>query len=144
MNVHGAGAQRSDFKSGDPSNWPHGHGPQGDVVRIYYVLCVRDADLSGVNDESDLNRPDKNMLAQNYPNPFNANTVIQYYLNRPSQVTIDIYDLLGRKIETLSQGFLQAGNHRIIWESRNNPTGLYFYKIDIGEYAEIGEMILLK
>jgi hypothetical protein len=42
MNVHGAGAQRSDPKSGDPANWPYGHGPQGDEVRIYnYVRCVR-------------------------------------------------------------------------------------------------------
>lgn len=42
MDVHGAGAQRSDPKSGDPNDWPHGHGPQGDVVRIYnYVRCVR-------------------------------------------------------------------------------------------------------
>lgn len=40
--VHGAGAQRSDPKSGDPADWPEGHGPQGDVVRIYnYVRCVR-------------------------------------------------------------------------------------------------------
>ena len=43
MDVHGAGAQRSDPKSGDPDDWPHGNGPQGDVVRIYnYVRCVRD------------------------------------------------------------------------------------------------------
>jgi len=44
MNVHGAGAQRSDPKDGDPANWPNGNGPQGDVVRIFnYVRCVRDA-----------------------------------------------------------------------------------------------------
>jgi hypothetical protein len=43
MDVHGAGAQRSDPKTGDPDDFPHGHGPQGDVVRIYnYVRCVRD------------------------------------------------------------------------------------------------------
>lgn len=45
MDVHGAGAQRSDFKTGDPDDYPHGHGPQGDVIRIYnYVRCVRDLD----------------------------------------------------------------------------------------------------
>ncbi|MGD2249366.1 MAG: DUF1566 domain-containing protein [Candidatus Methanofastidiosia archaeon] len=47
MDVHGAGAQRSDPKSGDPDDWPHGNGPQGDVVRIYnYVRCVRDVSQS--------------------------------------------------------------------------------------------------
>ncbi len=45
LNVHGAGAQRSDPKSGDPGDYPYGHGPQGDVVRIYnYVRLVRDAE----------------------------------------------------------------------------------------------------
>ena len=45
MDVHGAGAQRSDPKSGDPADWPTGHGPQGDAIRIYnYVQLVRDAD----------------------------------------------------------------------------------------------------
>ncbi len=49
LDVHGAGAQRSDPKTGDPADWPHGHGPQGDVIRIYnYVRCVRDdVDLTG-------------------------------------------------------------------------------------------------
>ena len=45
LDVHGAGAQRSDPKSGDPADWPHGNGPQGDVVRIYnYVHAVRDGE----------------------------------------------------------------------------------------------------
>ncbi|MCP4583818.1 MAG: DUF1566 domain-containing protein [candidate division Zixibacteria bacterium] len=48
VDVHGAGAQRSDPKSGDPDDWPYGHGPQGDAIRIYnYVRLVRDAELSG-------------------------------------------------------------------------------------------------
>ena len=47
MNVHGAGAQRSDPKSGDPADWPTGHGPQGDEIRIYnYVRCLRSADCA--------------------------------------------------------------------------------------------------
>jgi hypothetical protein len=49
QDVHGAGAQRSDPKSGDPADWPHGHGPQGDVIRIYnYVRLVRDAAQSSL------------------------------------------------------------------------------------------------
>ena len=47
IDVHGAGAQRSDPKSGDPADWPTGHGPQGDAIRIYnYVRLVRDADTT--------------------------------------------------------------------------------------------------
>ncbi len=47
LDVHGAGAQRSDPKSGDPSDWPTGNGPQGDAIRIYnFVLLVRDGDVT--------------------------------------------------------------------------------------------------
>jgi hypothetical protein len=54
LDVHGAGAQRSDPKSGDPSEFPYGHGPQGDVIRIYnHVRCVRDADLSAIEGEGE-------------------------------------------------------------------------------------------
>jgi hypothetical protein len=145
LNVHGAGAQRSDFKSGDPANWPHGHGPQGDVVRIYnYVLCVRDANVSGNIGESNPALPDITVLAQNYPNPFNAVTTIQYHLNQPSYVTIEIYDLLGRKIEMLAPGFRRSGSHRVIWDSKDNPSGIYFYKIETGEYSASMKMLLLK
>ena len=50
LNVHGAGAQRSDPKDGDPANWPSGNGPQGDLVRIFNaVRCVRDVDLSSTD-----------------------------------------------------------------------------------------------
>ncbi|KAJ6250104.1 lipoprotein [Anaeramoeba flamelloides] len=56
LNVHGAGAQRSDPKSGDPDDYPHGHGPQGDVISIYnYVRIVRDYDPSDNNDDDDNN-----------------------------------------------------------------------------------------
>jgi hypothetical protein len=144
-NVHGAGAQRSDFKSGNPANWPHGHGPQGDVVRIYnYVLCVRNANITGDIEQSNLNLPDKNILTQNYPNPFNANTTIQFYLAQPSDVTIEIYDLLGRKIESVTPGFYQAGNHRVAWDSNNNPSGIYFYRLTASGRTEARKMILLR
>ena len=50
IDVHGAGAQRSDPKAGNPDNWPTGHGPQGDAIRIYnYARCVRDADTTAQN-----------------------------------------------------------------------------------------------
>ncbi len=56
MDVHGAGSQRSDPKVGDPDNWPHGHGPQGDVIRIYnHVRCVRDAVTQTDDPIDDLN-----------------------------------------------------------------------------------------
>ncbi len=56
MDVHGAGSQRSDPKTGDPANCPYGHGPQGDVIRIFnYVRLVRDVDTSIGYNESEFN-----------------------------------------------------------------------------------------
>ena len=83
-------------------------------------------------------------LAQNYPNSFNATTTIQYNLPEPSHVTIDIYDILGRKVETLVNAKQEAGCHQIIWNAKDASSGVYFYKIQAGDYAETKKMVLLK
>ncbi|MEE8418381.1 MAG: T9SS type A sorting domain-containing protein, partial [candidate division Zixibacteria bacterium] len=83
-------------------------------------------------------------ISQNYPNPFNASTTIQYNLPAVSDVKIDIYNILGRKVETLIQGEQQAGYHQITWDAEDASSGLYFYRIQAGEYAETKKMLLLK
>ena len=87
--------------------------------------------------------PDK-LGALNYPNPFNASTVISYQLDSPSMVTIDIYDILGRKITTLNSAFQNAGIHREIWDAGDAPTGIYFMRIETDSRAVTKEMLLLK
>ena len=145
LNVHGAGAQRSDFKSGDPSNWPHGHGPQGDVVRIFnYVRCVRNAGITNIEGHSDVTQPRKPLLARSYPNPFNGRTTIRYNLSEPAEATIAIFDILGRELDRINAGPLQAGEHYVIWDSNDNPSGIYFYRVAAGNSSAAGKMILLK
>jgi hypothetical protein len=70
--------------------------------------------------------------------------LIQYSLPEASYVTIDIYDILGRKIETLVQGVQPAGYHQVIWHASNQSSGTYFYRIQAGEYDETRKMVLLK
>ncbi len=84
------------------------------------------------------------LLSQNYPNPFNAFTVIQYNLPEASDVNIEIYDLLGRRVETLIQTEQQAGHHQVTWDAKNTSSGMYFYKIQAGEYDETRKMVLLR
>ncbi|MCP4581949.1 MAG: T9SS type A sorting domain-containing protein [candidate division Zixibacteria bacterium] len=88
--------------------------------------------------------PEKYRLFQNHPNPFNAQTTIKYILPEPALVTISIYDILGREIETLTNEPKQAGYHQTIWKADKLPSGMYFYKIRAGEYSESRKMLLLK
>lgn len=97
----------------------------------------------GINDHVD---PISNNLAlmQNYPNPFNASTIIRFGLTSTSDVTVDIYDILGRRIERLARGRREAGFHRVIWDASDVPSGIYFYRVMTGYYSEIGKMILVR
>lgn len=90
------------------------------------------------------NIPYKTLLTQNYPNPFNAQTTIRYSLPEESIVTIEIYDILGRKVETLINGIQAAGSHSKIWNAKDLPSCLYYYRITTGEYSETRKCILLK
>jgi hypothetical protein len=99
--------------------------------------------LTGIEDAANL-IPAQYALAQNYPNPFNAQTKIAYSLAQRGAVSIDIYDILGRRISQLSEGIQEPGNHDIIWDANAVPTGIYFYRLTAGEYQETKRMMLLK
>ncbi len=83
-------------------------------------------------------------ISQNYPNPFNAQTTIEYNLPEEADVTIEIYDLLGRRIETLIAERQQAGFHQVYWNANNKASGAYFYQLKAGDYVESRKMTLLK
>jgi hypothetical protein len=88
--------------------------------------------------------PEQFSLSQNYPNPFNAQTTIRYSLPTQALVTIDIFDILGRKVETIVEGMKPAGNNQAIWDARWQTSGIYFYRIKAGEKVETRKMVLLK
>lgn len=113
LDVHGAGAQRSDPKQGDPNNYPHGFGPQGDVIRIYnYVRLVRGGLITNVG-EVETEIPDDFKLGQNYPNPFNPSTVISYSVPINGFVNLAVYNLIGKKIAQLVNENVSAGNYQV-------------------------------
>ena len=97
---------------------------------------------TGIGDSDNL--PGDFTLSQNYPNPFNAQTTIQYSLPKAGGVSIDIFDILGRKIETLAEGIMPAGNHQAIWNASAQSSGIYFYRIKAGESVETKKMVLMK
>jgi glucose/arabinose dehydrogenase len=83
-------------------------------------------------------------LYQNYPNPFNSATNIEYDLERECRTKIEIFDIRGDKTATLVNNFEPIGHHRVIWNAIDVKSGVYFYKIMAGSFAETRKMVLLK
>ena len=88
--------------------------------------------------------PHFNNLSQNYPNPFNPTTTISLSIPDRQHVSLIIYDLLGREVATLINEEKDQGYHKIIFDGFNLKSGVYFYKIQAGDYAEIKKALLLK
>ena len=83
-------------------------------------------------------------LFQNYPNPFNPATKIKFALPKTSNVKVEIFDELGRLVETLVSGNLSAGTYETVWNAGNYSSGLYFYRLTAGEYVQTLKMVVLK
>lgn len=83
-------------------------------------------------------------LLQNYPNPFNPETTIGYQLPVSSQVKLEVYDALGRKLNILVDKEQNAGYHEVKFDGSNLSSGIYFYRITAGKYVQTNKMILLK
>ena len=88
--------------------------------------------------------PNKYLLSQNYPNPFNPSTNIKFSLPKSSNVTIRIYNALGREVATLVNETLMAGTHQAVWNASSYSSGVYFYKISAGDFSETKRMLLIK
>ena len=93
--------------------------------------------------------PTEFALKQNYPNPFNPSTQIQYAVPSDANVTIAIYDLMGRKVRTLVNGNVSAGYHTAMWNATNDlgqpvAAGMYIYTISSHDYVAKRKMVLLK
>ena len=103
-----------------------------------------DSTMVGIDDDKQPEVPIRFGLSQNYPNPFNTSTVIHYQIPVTSDVTIVIYDILGRKAETLVNKEQPAGYHQVVWDGSDHSSGMYFYWIEAGEYSDTKKMVLLK
>jgi hypothetical protein len=88
--------------------------------------------------------PEQFSLMQNFPNPFNPETEIPYYLPRPAQVVLELFDLRGRKLKVLVNQLQGKGLHRLRFNAQGLPSGVYFYRLKAGEWTEVRKMILKK
>ncbi|QQS37118.1 MAG: T9SS type A sorting domain-containing protein [Ignavibacteriales bacterium] len=83
-------------------------------------------------------------LKQNYPNPFNPTTKIQFSLREKQNVTLKIYNILGKEIVTVLNEERNAGEHEINFDGSSLPSGIYFYKIQAGDFVVTKKMTLIK
>lgn len=83
-------------------------------------------------------------LHQNFPNPFNPSTKIRFDLPRQGDVSIKVFDILGRETKELYSGFLREGYYEIELDASNLSSGVYFYQINAGDFTNVKRMILMK
>ncbi len=88
--------------------------------------------------------PSEFSLAQNYPNPFNPSTTISFQIPRESHVTMKIFDLIGREITTLVDETKPVGTYRVSWNSGNQSSGIYFYRLTAGSFVSVKKLVLLR
>ncbi|MCK9211829.1 MAG: T9SS type A sorting domain-containing protein [Ignavibacteriaceae bacterium] len=100
----------------------------------------------GITDVKEISNvvPEAFELSQNYPNPFNPSTVISWQLAVGSNVTLKVYDVLGKEVATLVNNELQAGTYSVNFNASNLSSGIYFYALRAGNYAQTKKMILLR
>lgn len=101
-------------------------------------------ELISVSGEEAVYAPKIFLLSQNYPNPFNAITTIQYQLSATSEVLLTIYNICGQEVLRLVESEQPAGHHQITWNATNVASGMYFYRLQAGEFVQIRKMILLR
>jgi len=118
-------------------------GNGNDGVFMYKESFV-DSDFASVAREDENRKPNKFSLKQNYPNPFNPETIIQFSIPNRSHVNIAIYDIQGKKLETLVNNIHNAGEHSIKWNAIHYSAGIYFYRISTSNLTKTKKCILMK
>ena len=117
-------------------------------ARLAGTLSVLTALVDFTTGESNLSTsiPDKYSLKQNYPNPFNPSTTISYSLTENTFVSLKIYNLMGQEIATLVNMDKPAGNYSLNFDAKEYslPSGVYFYKLNAGDFSDTKKMIVTK
>jgi len=104
---------------------------------------------TGIGDGSTASLPTEFGLKQNYPNPFNPQTNIDFMVPQTSNVTIEIFNILGQKVRSLLSEEKAAGTYSVRWDGANEngqnvPSGVYFYRMVAGDFAQTNKMIMLR
>ena len=116
-----------------------------DTIRVYSSELLSDVSYDSINSISKINAPvDDYLLMQNYPNPFNPTTKIEFQIAESGFVSLKVYDLLGREVETLVDEIKNPGRYKVTFNGKNLSNGIYIYRLKGGKYYYSRKMILMK
>lgn len=120
-------------------------------LKVYTSAGTEEVVLKGIGKDNTVNVENEKItpltfsLAQNYPNPFNPSTTISWQSPVSSWQTLKIFDVLGREIETLVNEYKEAGIHSTLYNVNSTlPSGIYFYRLQVGDFVQTKKMTLLK
>ncbi len=120
---------------------------EGSYQQNIYTYRAYKLDWSGaplaINIQSGL-MPTAFKLSQNFPNPFNPRTEITYDIPKASQVELSVFDETGRELKKLVSGYKQPGSYKTAFDGSNYSSGLYFYRLEAGDFSQTRKMILIK
>jgi hypothetical protein len=118
----------------------------GMTIPAYTAVCYSSIPDSILNNVKPTNSetPTEFALSQNFPNPFNPTTKIDFKLKQSGLTTLKVYDMLGREVETLVNGELQAGSYQVDFDGRGLASGVYFYRLNSGSFVETKKMMVTK
>ena len=106
------------------------------------TISYNELNVTGLNNSKTI--PGEFVLEQNYPNPFNPSTTIQYQIPKREFVTLKVFDALGNEVATLVNDEQQAGSHSVNFNSAGLASGIYFYKLQAGNFITTKKMVIMK
>ena len=108
------------------------------------ILKTTDGGVSFIEDQSNQTQSNSFLLSQNYPNPFNPSTTIKYSIPNTGDVSIKVFDVLGKEVVTLVNEEKPTGEYEVKFNAANLTCGIYFYQLKADNFVETKKMILLR
>ncbi|MBL8008478.1 MAG: T9SS type A sorting domain-containing protein, partial [Ignavibacteria bacterium] len=108
------------------------------------ALDFTDGLLTSVSQNSTTAVPEVYSLSQNYPNPFNPVTNVEFGISKSGFVSLKVYDVLGKEVATLVNENLSPGKYTVKFNGSSLSSGVYFYRMESGEFKDIKRMVLIK
>jgi len=113
-------------------------------IGTIYSICRRNLyEVISIHNIS-IETPSSYLLGQNYPNPFNPSTNIRYQIANAGYVTLKVFDILGKEIAVLVNKNQKPGTYEVTFDGESYPSGIYFYRLEAGDFSETRKMILVK